>query len=89
MLFNFNTKNSFFPKKNEYSWAIMTSKIRGPWFGAVCLVPEYEPFNQEYACFSHTSGDFGIPRNSEGINMLTNKMCNDRNNDRKCYFTIS
>ncbi len=50
----------------------MSTKNRGPCFGGADLIPEYEPFNQEYAWFSQTSNDFDIPRNRDGINMLTN-----------------
>jgi hypothetical protein len=35
-----------------------------------------EPFNEENACRSWTKGlAYDIPRNIEGINMLTNQKC--------------
>ena len=46
------------------------------------------PFNKENACTSYTNDDaYKIPRNSEGINMLTN-MKNTFDDDF-CKFTIT
>jgi hypothetical protein len=70
--------------------AITCRKDRGPSFGFVELSAFNEPFNKENACRSWTNEDvYNIPRNSEGINMLTNQKCNSGLNDRKCEFTIS
>jgi hypothetical protein len=90
MLFNLTTHTSF-PCKDP-SEAIECRNDSGPLFGNIFedLSALSEPFNKENACRSWTNRSiYEIPRNSEGINMLTNKMCNDRNDDTKCYFTIS
>ena len=61
----------------------------GPNFGFLELTALLEPFNKENACRSWTNRSiYEIPRNSEGINMLTNQKCNGLDNDL-CYFTIS
>ncbi len=76
MLFNLTTHTSF-PCKDP-SWAIRCWKDRGPNFGDVELSAWYEPFNKEKACCSYTNNSgYSIPRNSEGINMLTNQKCNN------------
>ena len=86
MLFNLTTHTSF-PCKYP-SLAIICRKDRGPMFGIIELSAWYEPFNKENACSSSTDIiGYGIPRNSEGINMLTNQKC--RLYDSKCMFTIS
>ena len=88
MLFNLTTHASF-PCKDP-SGAIYCSKDRGPHFGYYSELSAFnEPFNKEDACWSWTNDRvYSIPRNSEGINMLTNM----KNNDvlsYSCYFTIS
>ncbi len=88
MLFNFTTHTSF-PCKNP-SWAIWCRKDKGPYFGYSELSAYYEPFNKEDACLSWTnSSGYSIPRNSEGINMLTNQKCNGEFAIDLCNFTIS
>ena len=87
MLFNLTTHASF-PCKDP-SHAIECSKDYGPHFGNRELLAYDEPFNKEYACWSWTNDvAYNIPRNSEGINMLTN-MKNDAFNEKICKFTIS
>jgi hypothetical protein len=85
MLFNLTTHTSFpciYP-----SVAIGCYKYRGPHFGWEELSAWSEPFNKENACTSFTNeSGYKIPRNSEGINMLTNQKCNRFG---KCSFTIS
>ncbi len=62
----------------------------GPYFGTEELSAYYEPFNQENACISWTNFScYTIPRNSKGINMLTNQKCYGEFEKRLCYFTIS
>ena len=73
MLFNFTTHTSF-PCKDP-SEVIWCKKDRGPHFGGVELSAFDEPFNKKNACSSYTNGFYNIPRNSEGINMLTNQKC--------------
>jgi hypothetical protein len=76
MLFNLTTHTSF--PCIDPSEAIWCRKDLGPCFGYVELLASYEPFNQENACRSYTNwSGYNIPRNSEGINMLTNQKCND------------
>jgi hypothetical protein len=71
MLFNLTTQTSF-PCKDP-SRAILCSDDRGPFFGDVEL-SACEPFNQRNSVFTHTNNTiYKIPRNSEGINMLTNQ----------------
>ncbi len=87
MLFNLTTHTSF-PCKDP-SEAIYCRKDRGPHFGDIELTA-YEPFNKENACSSFTNDYYyNIPRNSEGINMLTNQKCNGVLDDKECEFTIS
>jgi hypothetical protein len=85
MLFNLTTHTSFpciYP-----SYAIRCWKDIGPCFGSVELSALYEPFNKENACTSYTNDrGYNIPRNSEGINMLTNQKPNGLD---WCQFTIS
>ena len=87
MLFNLTTHASF-PCKDP-SRAIYCYKDRGPYFGSWELIAANEPFNEENKCTSYTNDvAYNIPRNSEGINMLTN-MKNDAFNEKICKFTIS
>ena len=87
MLFNLTTHTSF-PCKYP-SRAILCSKDNGPYFGLREL-SAYEPFNKENACSSYTNDSgYSIPRNSEGINMLTNQKCNGILFNEVCHFTIS
>jgi hypothetical protein len=66
--------------------AILCDKGYGPCFGWGEL-RVYVPFNQHNACYSYANFEgYKIPVNSEGINMLTNKECDD---DGYCDFTIS
>jgi hypothetical protein len=61
----------------------------GPSFGRAELSAWYEPFNKENACGSWTNNSvYNIPRNSEGINMLTNQKCTSEF-EIECKFTIS
>jgi hypothetical protein len=63
-------------------------KDYGPCFGKAEFSALHEPFNIENACISWTnSSGYKIPRNSEGINMLTNKKCDE--GLRLSRFTIS
>jgi hypothetical protein len=74
MLFNLTTHTSF--PCIDPSRAIWCRKDRGPYFGDGELFALLEPFNKENACRSYTNGyGYKIPRNSEGINMLTNQKC--------------
>jgi hypothetical protein len=87
MLFNFTTHTSF-PCIHP-SWAIRCRKDRGPYFGDAELSAYWEPFNKENACTSWTNNDtYKIPRNSEGINMLTNQKCEEGLTNLS-FFTIS
>jgi hypothetical protein len=87
MLFNLTTHASF-PCKDP-SRAILCRKDVGPYFGYYSeLSALNEPF-KEKACWSRTNeGVYSIPRNSEGINMLTN-MKNNGFSENCCKFTIS
>ena len=86
MLFNLTTHASF-PCKDP-SYAIWCRKDYGPYFGIRELSAVNEPFNKENACSSWTNDDaYNIPRNSEGINMLTNTKC--RLDSEMCKFTIT
>jgi hypothetical protein len=89
MLFNLTTHTSF-PCKDP-SEAIRCRKDNGPLFGKKYfedLSALSEPFNRENACGSWTNKDaYIIPRNSEGINMLTNQKCDLFRN--LCLFTIT
>ncbi len=88
MLFNF-TKHISFPC-NKPSEAIWCRKYIGPDFGDGELSAWYEPFNKKNACRSWTNNSgYSIPRNSEGINMLTNQKYNGEFNNELCNFTIS
>jgi hypothetical protein len=87
MLFNLTTHTSF-PCIGP-SWAICCKKDSGPYFGSADLSAIYEPFNKEDACESWTNRSYEIPRNSEGINMLTNQMCEFFVSSWYCKFTIS
>jgi hypothetical protein len=59
----------------------------GPHFGDRELGVVDEPFNRQHACWSFANESvYNIPENSEGINMLTNKKCDEYG---RCYFTIS
>ena len=85
MLFNLTTHASF-PCKQPLV-AINCNTKKGPLFGYSDLSADYEPFNKKYACQSWTNHyGFDIPRNSEGINMLTNMKITFFN---RCDFTIS
>ena len=87
MLFNLTTHASFPCIKP--SEAIECSKYTGPSFGFGDLSASWEPFNKENKCISWTNDDaYNIPRNSEGINMLTN-MKNDAFYYNECKFTIT
>jgi hypothetical protein len=71
-LFNLTRRTSFPCLKHEE--AIGCKKNCGPNFGVLELSVVGEPFNKEDACNSWANeSDYKIPRNSEGINMLTNK----------------
>ncbi len=90
ILFNLTTHTSF-PCKDS-SRAIRCWKDRGPQFGYFRELAAFnEPFNEEGACVSRTNEDvYNIPRNSEGINMLTNKMSDDYDFTLdRCKFTIT
>jgi hypothetical protein len=88
MLFNLTTHASF-PCKDP-SNAIICYEDRGPCFGiASDLSAWYEPFNKEKARSWTNYDGFNIPRNSEGINMLTNLKNNGPFFDDLCTFTIS
>jgi hypothetical protein len=81
MIFNLTTHASFPCKKP--SRAIWCKKDYGPHFGGAELSALNEPFNKENACSSWTNWSaYSIPRNSEGINMLTNM-------ENNVTFTIS
>ncbi len=86
MLFNLTTHTSF-PCKDP-SYAISCWKNNGPWFGGFSELSAFnEPFNKENACISFTElSGYEIPRNSEGINMLTNQKCELFD---VCCFTIT
>ena len=87
MLFNLTTHASFPCIKP--SMAIFCHKYAGPYFGSREL-SAYEPFNKENACRSWTNDSaYNIPRNSEGINMLTNTKCRDKRLINWCRFTIT
>ena len=87
MLFNLTTHTSF--PCTDPSYAIVCKKDRGPYFGEGDLSAFDEPFNEENACRSYTNEDpYSIPRNSEGINMLTNQKSKGLDSDW-CQFTIS
>jgi hypothetical protein len=84
MLFNLTTHASFPCIKP--SMAIWCHKDRGPHFGDIELSALYEPFNKENVCISWTNDvAYSIPRNSEGINMLTNM----KTFPNRCAFTIT
>ena len=86
MLFNFTTHTSFPCKKP--SRAIYCRKDIGPDFGIGGIAAYFEPFNKDNACRSRTNDSaYSIPRNSDGINMLTNQKC--ILNEDLCKFTIS
>jgi hypothetical protein len=87
MLFNLTTHTSF--PCIDPSIAIWCTKDYGPYFGFWGeLSAFYEPFNEENACRSYTNDSgYNIPRNSEGINMLTNQKCKEGLG--WCKFTIS
>ena len=86
MLFNLTAHTSF-PCKHP-SGAVRCRKYDGPYFGDVELSAFYEPFNKENACESWTNmSGYSIPRNIDGINMLTNQKCIDRLD--RCKFTIT
>jgi hypothetical protein len=88
MLFNLTTHASFPCIKPSY--AIECSDYKGPDFGNGELSANSQPFNKEYACISFTNGGaYSIPRNSEGINMLTNMKCNSELDPAFFYFTIT
>jgi hypothetical protein len=88
MLFNLTTHASF-PCKDP-SNAITCNKNLGPDFGSAELSAYHEPFNKENACSSWTNFSvYSIPRNSEGINMLTNLKNNGAGSCNWCDFTIS
>jgi hypothetical protein len=88
MLFNLTTHASF-PCKDP-SRAIYCNKNIGPTFGIAELSAYWGPFNKEDACRSVTNGRaYNIPRNSEGINMLTNMKCNNSFYENRCEFTIT
>ncbi len=88
MLFNLTTHTSL--QCINPSYAIKCREDRGPYFGNIELSAWYEPFNKENACISYSnSSGYSIPRNSEGINMLTNQKCNGQFEGRACDFTIS
>ena len=71
MLFNL-TKHTSFPCLLKER-AITCYKYRGPRFGYGELSVYHEPFNKENACKSFANNDvYRIPKNDEGINMLTN-----------------
>ena len=62
----------------DHERAINCWKYSGPVFGNYELLVLHEPFNQPNACWSMPNKDgYKIPVNSEGINMLTNKKCDD------------
>ncbi len=85
MLFNLTTHTSF-PCKDPYG-ATTCRKVIGPFFGGRELSAS-EPFNEERACCSKANRVvYKIPRNSKGINMLTNQKCNKF--DDRCNFTIT
>ena len=87
MLFNLTTHTSF-PCKKPRS-ALYCEKNRGPQFGDFELAVRYKPFNSEKACCSYTNCDkYNIPRNSEGVNMLTNQKSNYRFDLNLFEFTI-
>jgi hypothetical protein len=95
ILFNLTTHASF-PCKNP-SYAIKWDTYEGPNFGDGELrAGEYSFYNTENACSSLTFGiggvnpynSYKIPLNSEGINLLTNKKCDERLY-MLCYFTVS
>jgi hypothetical protein len=74
MLFNLTTLTSF--PCIDPSEAIRCRDNGGPTFGIGELSAKYGPFNKENACISWTnSSGYKIPRNSEKINMLSNKEC--------------
>jgi hypothetical protein len=88
MLFNLTTHTSFPCIKP--SVAIRCRKYNGPCFGDGELSASFEPFNKENGCISWTNDSvYKIPRNSEGINMLTNQKCNDYALTNLSFFTIS
>jgi hypothetical protein len=65
----------------------MCGKGLGPCFGSGELRVANQPFNKPNACWSNANWDgYKIPKNSEGINMLTNKKGNEY---QKSEFTIS
>jgi hypothetical protein len=79
-LFNLTNRTSFPCKWHKK--AIGCSKDYGPYFGLGELGVAGEPFNKQDACVSWANDSgYKIPKNSEYINMLTNKK------DRR--FTIS
>jgi hypothetical protein len=67
---------------------MLCRKDNGPYLGNEELSAHNEPFNEENACSSWTNCiGYSIPRNSEGINMLTNQKCEF--DSIECVFTIS
>ena len=87
MLFNLTTQASF--QCINTSRAIWCGKNSGPVFGYGELSGEYEPLNKSSAFISSTkfhNSAYNIPRNSEGINKLTNEKCDITGTG---YFTIS
>jgi hypothetical protein len=87
-LFNLTSRTSF-PCRDHYK-AIGCGKEEGPHFGRGELAVGEEPFNRQYACLSWANrSGYKIPKNSEGINMLTNKKSVKQGYNDICYFTIS
>jgi hypothetical protein len=82
-----------FPANKGESRGISCRKYRGPSFG-ICELEAYsEPFNDKDACNSWSwghGGTYNIGVDSQGRNMLTNKLSEDEGYGNKpCWFTIS
>ena len=72
MLFNLTTHASFPCKEPDY--AIWCNEDCGPSFGRDELSWSGGFNENEYRSYTNEKG-YNIPRNSEGINMLTSKKC--------------
>ena len=85
------TTHASFPCQNP-SEAILCREDKGPTFGRGGLEAIDEPFNKLFACLSYANeAVYSIPKNTKGINMLTNQK-NDNEiifEKERCSFTIS